>query len=693
MMSRPASPTCRPTSRWDPDASMMSGRMRHVRPILRWTTRYRTAGARRRSPCDSDPVPVGMPSAMDGDRDFRFSPRPNRAAEIRWRPWGEPAFAEARRLGRPVLLSLSAVWCHWCHVMDETSYSDPRVIAAVNEHFVPDPRGQRPPPGREPPLQHGRLADDRLPRRQRRRPHRRHLPAARPDAREPGARQGVLRRQPGGDPRAGGRARPRRRRRRDGQPDRTAAERRAGARGPRRRPGRTRRHLRRGGAAGRARLRPALRRPRRGAQVPAGRRVRLHARLRACCAAPATPSTCPKAAARCCGRRACRRWCARRSRPWRRGGMYDDVERRLLPLRDAARLERAALREDARGQRPPRRAVPRGVARTPADHDLGDPELYRHAGEGAIDYLLGDAVARRRAGLRRQPGRRRGVLPAGRRRSRRAAGAVRRSDRLRRLERAGGAGAAARRLPCSGARSSPTAPCGLLDHLWDDGAARRRHGALRARRTAPSATARRSSPTRRRGGGAARRLRGHRRAALAAPRPQPRRAGRASTCAPRTAACCDRLAVPGESAGLLAQPVPALDENAAHGRGAAAPRGVHRRGAPPRAGAARSSPPGRRTTSSTASPPRPTARRCCAIWSGPTTIVVVGRRDDDEARRLHAAALAAPTPLRTVQWLDPADRRDAERMRLRAGGRPALPSRPRPRPTSAAATRCSLFRP
>ena len=74
---------------------------------------------------------------MDADRDFRFSPRPNRAAEIRWRPWGEPAFAEARRLGRPVLLSLSAVWCHWCHVMDETSYSDPRVIAAVNEHFVP----------------------------------------------------------------------------------------------------------------------------------------------------------------------------------------------------------------------------------------------------------------------------------------------------------------------------------------------------------------------------------------------------------------------------------------------------------------------------------------------------------------------------------------------------------------------------
>jgi len=74
---------------------------------------------------------------MQGDTDFRFSPRPNRAAEIEWRPWGEPAFAEARRLGRPILLSLSAVWCHWCHVMDETSYSDARVIVRINEAFVP----------------------------------------------------------------------------------------------------------------------------------------------------------------------------------------------------------------------------------------------------------------------------------------------------------------------------------------------------------------------------------------------------------------------------------------------------------------------------------------------------------------------------------------------------------------------------
>jgi len=69
--------------------------------------------------------------------DFHFSPRPNRAHEIAWRPWGEQAFAEAKAADKPILLSLSAVWCHWCHVMDETSYSDAEVIASINEAFIP----------------------------------------------------------------------------------------------------------------------------------------------------------------------------------------------------------------------------------------------------------------------------------------------------------------------------------------------------------------------------------------------------------------------------------------------------------------------------------------------------------------------------------------------------------------------------
>jgi uncharacterized protein YyaL (SSP411 family) len=68
---------------------------------------------------------------------FRLSVRPNRANEIEWREWGSEAFEEAEATGRPVFLNLSAVWCHWCHLMDETTLSDPAVVTLLNEHLIP----------------------------------------------------------------------------------------------------------------------------------------------------------------------------------------------------------------------------------------------------------------------------------------------------------------------------------------------------------------------------------------------------------------------------------------------------------------------------------------------------------------------------------------------------------------------------
>jgi uncharacterized protein YyaL (SSP411 family) len=68
---------------------------------------------------------------------FHFSPRANRAAEIGWREWGAEAFAAARAEDKPILLGISAVWCHWCHVMDETTYSDQGVIDLINRDYIP----------------------------------------------------------------------------------------------------------------------------------------------------------------------------------------------------------------------------------------------------------------------------------------------------------------------------------------------------------------------------------------------------------------------------------------------------------------------------------------------------------------------------------------------------------------------------
>ncbi|PZU50520.1 MAG: thioredoxin domain-containing protein [Thauera sp.] len=55
---------------------------------------------------------------------------------VHWYPWGEAAFAEARRLDRPILLSVGYASCHWCHVMARESFADPATAAAMNEGFI-----------------------------------------------------------------------------------------------------------------------------------------------------------------------------------------------------------------------------------------------------------------------------------------------------------------------------------------------------------------------------------------------------------------------------------------------------------------------------------------------------------------------------------------------------------------------------
>ncbi len=55
---------------------------------------------------------------------------------VHWWPWGQAAFAEAKRLGKPVLLSVGYAACHWCHVMAHESFEDDEIAALMNELFV-----------------------------------------------------------------------------------------------------------------------------------------------------------------------------------------------------------------------------------------------------------------------------------------------------------------------------------------------------------------------------------------------------------------------------------------------------------------------------------------------------------------------------------------------------------------------------
>ncbi len=56
---------------------------------------------------------------------------------VEWHEWGPEPFEIADRAGKPILLSLSATWCSWCHEMDEETYGEPRIAANINDGFVP----------------------------------------------------------------------------------------------------------------------------------------------------------------------------------------------------------------------------------------------------------------------------------------------------------------------------------------------------------------------------------------------------------------------------------------------------------------------------------------------------------------------------------------------------------------------------
>jgi uncharacterized protein len=59
------------------------------------------------------------------------------SSQIAWEPWSDAVFERAEREHRFVLLDLEAVWCHWCHVMDEITYSDPKVVELIKTRYIP----------------------------------------------------------------------------------------------------------------------------------------------------------------------------------------------------------------------------------------------------------------------------------------------------------------------------------------------------------------------------------------------------------------------------------------------------------------------------------------------------------------------------------------------------------------------------
>ncbi len=55
---------------------------------------------------------------------------------VHWQTWQASTLEHAATENKPILLSIGYSACHWCHVMERESFSDPATAAIMNEHFV-----------------------------------------------------------------------------------------------------------------------------------------------------------------------------------------------------------------------------------------------------------------------------------------------------------------------------------------------------------------------------------------------------------------------------------------------------------------------------------------------------------------------------------------------------------------------------
>ena len=94
-------------------------------------------------------IPDGRADNMDINSEDRLENGQNRLSlelspyllqhadnPVNWYPWSDEAFETARRLDKPIFLSIGYSTCHWCHVMEHESFEDPEVAKLMNEAFV-----------------------------------------------------------------------------------------------------------------------------------------------------------------------------------------------------------------------------------------------------------------------------------------------------------------------------------------------------------------------------------------------------------------------------------------------------------------------------------------------------------------------------------------------------------------------------
>jgi len=79
---------------------------------------------------------VALPNPADGRSSSHATSEETVAQEPDWQEYSPEAFRMAQEQGKIILLSVQASWCHWCHVMNDTTYSDAGILTTLRDDYV-----------------------------------------------------------------------------------------------------------------------------------------------------------------------------------------------------------------------------------------------------------------------------------------------------------------------------------------------------------------------------------------------------------------------------------------------------------------------------------------------------------------------------------------------------------------------------
>jgi len=77
-----------------------------------------------------------LAAQLEGPRQNSVLEENPRITRVNWESYSDDVFERAKREKKLVLIDMEAVWCHWCHVMEEKTYSNSKVAQFVNSKFI-----------------------------------------------------------------------------------------------------------------------------------------------------------------------------------------------------------------------------------------------------------------------------------------------------------------------------------------------------------------------------------------------------------------------------------------------------------------------------------------------------------------------------------------------------------------------------